>query len=329
MKTDIILPGDISKWVPPDPIPNSEVKPFSANDSVDFIHAKVGHRQAFIPKESSLTSGDSFNVIYWATMPIIKSNGADFYYELHGSGDPVILIAGYACDHLIWMPVLGELSKYYRVLIFDNRGVGQTTDDHRLLSAELMAQDVMALAKQLQFNKPHIVGQSMGGTIAQNVASYYPDDINKLAIVTSSAKWRQAMLRGLKATILMRQQNIDFDLILETLIPQIFGEAFLSNQKTVTAFKKLMLDNPYPQSLIDQVRQFEVLENFDGREQLKQINVPTLIVHGKQDIISLFDESEYMANQIPQAHLITLDCAHGITLEVPQKLTEVLINFLH
>ena len=261
-------------------------------------------------------------------MPKININNANFYYELHGSGYPVVLVAGYTCDHLVWMPVLEELSKQFQVLIFDNRGAGQTTDNNEPLSAELMAQDVIALLEQLRLNQPHIIGQSMGGTIVQDVASYYPEKINKLGILTSSAKWRQAMLRGLKSTLLMRQQNVDFDLIFEVLIPQIFGETFLSNQETVTTFKQLMLDNPFPQSVANQERQFAVLENFDGRKRLKNIQAETLVIHGKQDIITLLDESEYLVSQIPRATLVQLDAAHGVTLEAPQQLTKTLFDFL-
>ena len=262
-------------------------------------------------------------------MSKIKLNNANFYYELHGKGHPLILIAGYSGDHLVWMPLLENLSKQFQVLLFDNRGVGQTTDDGRPLSAELMAQDAVALADALDLKKPHIVGQSMGGTIAQRVATHHSEKISKLGIVASSPKWRQAMLLGLKSTLLMREKNIDFDIIFEALIPQIFGETFLSDKKTVADFKKLMLENPYPQSYENQARQFKVLEQFDGREQLKQIHAPTLIVHGMQDIITLLDESEFMATQIPQAKLAKIDCAHGMTIEVPQQLTDLLIDFLN
>ena len=112
-------------------------------------------------------------------MSKIKLNNANFYYELHGKGHPLILIAGYSGDHLVWMPLLENLSKQFQVLLFDNRGVGQTTDDGRPLSAELMAQDVVALADALDLKKPHIVGQSMGGTIAQRVATHHSEKINK------------------------------------------------------------------------------------------------------------------------------------------------------
>lgn len=258
----------------------------------------------------------------------LQTNNANFYYELHGKGHPLILIAGYTCDYLTWMPIVDELSKHFRVLIFDNRGVGQTTDDYPSLSTKLMADDVMLLAEKLGLHKPHIVGHSMGGTIAQDIASFYSEKLNQLVIVTSSAKWRQAMLRCVKATLLMRQQNVNFDLIFEVLISQVFGEDFLSKKENVLAYKKLMLENPHPQSVDDQARQFSVLENFDGRDRLKQIQAKTLVIHGKQDRVASLDEAEYLANHIAGAELVTLDCAHAVTLEAPKPLVETLIRFL-
>lgn len=261
-------------------------------------------------------------------MPTIQLNNANFYYELHGKGAPLILIAGYTCDYSSWQLMMEDLSKQFQVLVFDNRGIGQTTDANEPLSIKQMANDVMALADHLRLEKPHIAGQSMGGTIGQTIAAHFPDKINKLCLLTTSAKWRQAMLRGLKSLLMMREKNIEFDLVFESTLPWIFGETFLQNKEIVAGFKKLLLENPHPQSLSDQTRQFNVLLDFDGREQLEKIKSSTLIVHGKQDIISLPEESHYLAKHISKAALVELDCAHGIMLEKPKELADTLIHFL-
>lgn len=260
-------------------------------------------------------------------MPIIKVNNANVYYESQGMGEALILIAGYTCDHTVWQPMVEELSHHFRVITLDNRGSGQTTDKNETLTTELIAQDVLALIEALQLEKPHIVGQSMGGTIAQVVASLYPEKIGKLGIITSSAKWRQATINGLKASLTMREKNLDFDFIFDATIPWIFSEAFLKDEEQIAAFKQSILDNPYPQSLRDQTRQFKALEIFEGRAGLKNIKAKTLIVYGKQDLISLPMEAEYMANQILQSTLVSFDCGHGITNELPEELTMELKHF--
>lgn len=260
-------------------------------------------------------------------MPFIKANDAEFYYELHGTGHPLVLIAGYTCDHTFWLPILDQLAKQYQVLIFDNRSAGQTKDAGVPLSAELMAKDTLALCEALHLKKPHILGQSMGGTIAQTFAALYPDKISKLSIVTSASKWRETLLFSGKTLIDMRKDNVDLGLIVDLMMPWIYGDEFLLNPENVLLIKKLILENPFMQLLEDQIRQYNFLRDFDGREQLKHIAAPTLIVYGVADIASLPADSKLMADNIRDAELVELDCAHGIVVEAPVQLVRVLCEF--
>jgi pimeloyl-ACP methyl ester carboxylesterase len=109
----------------------------------------------------------------------------------------------------------------------------------------------------------------------------------------------------------------------------LFGESFLQNKENVASFKELMLDYPYPQSLADQIRQFRVLELFDGCAQLQRIVAPTLVAYGQEDISSLPEESQYIANQIPNAQLIKFACGHMIHVEQSQQLAQVLREFFN
>lgn len=261
-------------------------------------------------------------------MPFLKVNHANFYYELHGVAQPLILIAGYACDHLTWLPVLDALTKHFQVLIFDNRAVGETTDDNAVLTAKLMAEDVMALADRLNLVRPHIIGHSLGGNVAQMVASLYPEKIGKLCLLNSSAKWRAAMLLGLKSIFEMREKNLEIDFIVDAIIPWLFGTDFLASLKNVNAFKQAILSNPYPQSLEDQRRQVAMIENFDGVAALKNIQAQTLVGYGAEDIISLPMDAEFLVKNIRHAELVKFDCAHGVMFERPKELVKVLLEFL-
>lgn len=260
-------------------------------------------------------------------MAKIKINSTEFYYELHGKGHPLVLIAGYTCDHQFWIPILEDMAKHFQVLIFDNHGVGQTKDSNAHLNVELMAKDIVDLYSTLGLDKPHVIGQSMGGTIAQTIAAQYPDKVNKLGILTSSPKWRKAMLNGLESLLNMRKNNVDFDIIFLATIAWVFGEKFLKNTEMVNEFKKIILSMPNPQSLEDQIRQFDVLANFDGIKNLSYIKAPTLVAYGNEDIISLPGEAKLMSEKITNAKLMEFNCAHGITSEVPQELSKAIIEF--
>lgn len=261
-------------------------------------------------------------------MPILKINNANFYYELHGSGQPIIFISGYACDHTAWIPLLEAFAKKFQILIFDNRAVGQTKDDNNTLTANKMAQDVIDLAAQLELKNPHIIGHSMGGAIAQSVASLFPEKIGKLCLLNAAAKWRKAVEMAFKSLLDMREKNIDINIQIETVLPWLFGEKFLENEINCVGFKEGILKNPHPQSFNDQARHFKMLEQFDGTTNLKKIQASTLVVCGSQDIITLPQEAEFVASNIPNAKLLKLDCGHSVMYEVPEQLVRVLMEFL-
>lgn len=261
-------------------------------------------------------------------MPKITVNNANFYYELHGAGPSLILIAGYGGNGRSWMPIVDALSQHFQVLIFDNRGVGQTTDDSAILTVEIMAQDVMALAEALNLEKPHIVGRSMGGTIVQYIAANYPDKIGKIGILVSSAKWRKATLMSIHALIRMSEQNVDPEICNEMELAWGFGNQFLLNDQSRKSLEQAAQNNPYTQSIADQKRQFNVLEKFDGIKELDKIKASTLIAYGTEDLLSLPQESKFLVSQIPHAKLVEFECGHIIVMEQTEKLAKELIEFL-
>ena len=257
-------------------------------------------------------------------MSTITINNANFYYELHGNGQPLILIAGYGANGQSWMPIVNELSKHFQVLIFDNRAIGQTNDNEVTLSAQLMAKDVIDLCEALHLKKPHIVGRSMGGNITQTIAATYPDKINKIGILVSSAKWRKAMLHAIEYQIKMQEQNVCSEIRNEVSLSWLIGNNSFNNE-----FIKAKLNaNLQQQSLTNQKRQFQVLKHFDGINNLKKIKARALIAYGNEDILALPQESRFLAQEIPNAKLVEFDCAHLIVLEQTTKLIHELITFL-
>jgi pimeloyl-ACP methyl ester carboxylesterase len=261
-------------------------------------------------------------------MPALTINDANIYFEMHGAGQPLVLIAGYTADHLYWMPILNDLAKHFQVIIFDHRGIGRTVDDGRPLSAELMARDVQELIQILGLIKPHIVGHSMGGTIAQCLAHAAPHTIGKLILMATSVKWRYAMLYGLASLSDMYAANVEFDTIYAAELAWVFGEKFLADANNITSLKQIILENRYPQSIENQRRQYKVLEKFDGREYLKNITAESLVIYGKEDILSLPSESEYLASAIAGAKLLGMPCGHALSLEMPRELVKHMVEFL-
>ncbi len=261
-------------------------------------------------------------------MSHLQIQDASIFYEIQGSGPPLILISGYTCDHMLWEHLMEKLTPHFQVIRFDNRGVGRTKDSAKLLSAELLASDLHGMIQALGLHKPHIIGQSMGGTIAQVFAANYPQEIGKLILLVSSARWRKAMLMALESHLNLKKQGMDSHTLFETILPWIFGEKFLSDPSNIETIEQYEFDDPYPQSAEDTERQFAILKSFDGRKGLQKIQAPTLVMHGMEDLLSLPSESEYLARNIRGARLEAFETGHGLILEAPDLFIASVLSFL-
>jgi pimeloyl-ACP methyl ester carboxylesterase len=261
-------------------------------------------------------------------MASINLNGTQYYYELHGSGKPVVLIAGYGCDHTYWTAMLTSLVQHYQVLLFDNRGVGQTHDDGSALTADLMADDTLRLIKALNLSKPHIVGHSMGGTIAQRLAVKYAEQIDKVVIINSSAKWSLVALQASQAALQLREHRVEPELILDTLMPWLVGEAYLQHPQWVKQYKAVFLHHPHPQTLQDQARQFAALCEFDNRADLHKIMSPTLVVASREDLIAPAAGCKLIADGIAGARFTCISGGHSSSVESYRELNPLLREFL-
>lgn len=261
-------------------------------------------------------------------MAQININDSQYYYELHGQGDPLVLIAGYSCDHTFWSAMLGELTKHFQVLIFDNRAVGQTQDKGTPITLETMADETVQLFKTLKIHRPIILGQSMGGLIAQIIAKKYPDDIQTLIVLNSSSKINFRTLMALESFIRLLKQAAPIETVIEASMPWFFSNQFLNDPQNIVFFKKSILNNPYPQSLTDLERQMHAIKSFDATDFSASIQAPTLVIGAKEDIICLPEESEQLADSISHANLAILNGGHSSPLEIPKEVCRTMVRFL-
>lgn len=261
-------------------------------------------------------------------MPTIKANGIDIYYESHGKGEPLVLITGYTGDHTFWRLILDELAEKFQVIIFDNRGAGQTKDMGVSFTLDTMVEDTIALIQQLGLGRPHILGQSMGGAIAQSIARKYADKINKLIILNSTAKFTRRTRMVFETFLSLQQEKLSLDSFAETCMTWFFSSAYLAKPENIVTFKEILKNNPYPQSIADQKRQFEVLLSFDSSEWLHEITSPTLVIAAENDIITLPVESECLAKGIAKAQFRLIAGGHSSPVEQAQKMNKILIKFL-
>src|SRR5207245_2584476 len=128
-------------------------------------------------------------------MPYIKVNDIQIYYEIHGDGEPLVLIVGLGTDISEWDGIIRWLAEKYQVLAFDNRGAGRTDKPDIPYSIEMMADDTAGLMQTLGIEQAHILGVSMGGRIALALSLRHAECVKKLVLVSTSARsiknWRR------------------------------------------------------------------------------------------------------------------------------------------
>ena len=124
-------------------------------------------------------------------MPTANIGNIRIYYEQHGQGQPLMMVLGLGQDIATWSFQIVELSKYVRLIVFDNRDAGQSSRCSNDYSTEVMARDILGLMDHLAIDRIHLLGTSMGGMIAQHVALMAPERIASL-ILASTTSWGEA-----------------------------------------------------------------------------------------------------------------------------------------
>lgn len=259
-------------------------------------------------------------------MSIFSANDITMYYELHGQGKPLVLIAGYTGDHTFWKFVVPGLAEHFQVLIFDNRGIGQTQDAGNAFTLENMAEDVIALINHLGFDKPIIAGHSMGGIIAQLIAKKYPESIRGLIILNSALTLNRRTFKTLEALLNLRKENVAFDAMIDAALPWFFSSNYLANSQNIRAFKQNLLNNPFPQSIENQERQLKAMIAYDVLDWPQIIKTKTLIVSAENDIIAPPKEGKLLAAGIPNSQFVLASDAHSSPVEQSKFVKESILD---
>jgi len=126
----------------------------------------------------------------------VEVNDINIYYEIHGEGEPLLLIEGLGYSSWMWFKQIPAFSREFKVIVFDNRGVGNTDKPDSEYTIETMADDAAGLLKALGLDSAHVLGVSMGGFIAQELALKYPDMVRSLVLISTSFGGEGSMPRG-------------------------------------------------------------------------------------------------------------------------------------
>jgi len=261
-------------------------------------------------------------------MPTIEVNGQTLYYEVHGEGEPLLCVMGLSADTVAWAPQLAAFSADHRTVVFDNRDVGQSSMADGPYQIADMAQDALALADALELDSFHLLGVSMGGAIAQEMAIAAPERVRTLTLAVTFAAGG-AWARKLSEVWAERVRKISREGHVDELMLLNFSEAFYENEQGVEWVRGMMLQHPHPQPPDAFIRQLEACGRHDARERLGSLSVPTHVIGGEIDILVPVWKSSELAELIPGAQLTVIPGSpHGANVERAEEFNRAVLDFI-
>ena len=194
-------------------------------------------------------------------------NGINLYYEIHGAGRPLILLHGGLGSGEMFGPVMPQLAERHQIIAPDLQGHGRTADIDRPLDIRLMGDDIAALIDHLGLDKPDVVGYSLGGGVALQVAVRHPDKVRRLVVVSGNIR-RDAI----PAELLAQQGQV--------------SAAAVDFMKDTPMYQLYQRVAPRPEDfprLLDKIGQ-SMSKDFDFSDDVRGLKVPTLIVAADADM---------------------------------------------
>ncbi len=264
-------------------------------------------------------------------MPKVKVNDINIYYEIHGEGYPLVLIGG-TNHHLHKYPpqFIEMMSKQFKLILFENRGSGRTDQPDVRYTHKMMANDTAGLMDALKIEKAHVLGSSLGGMIAQELALKYPEKVNKLVLCCTSCGARNSVPPSPKVLRIYMQstEGMTEEELVRRGLPTFFPKDYIKNNPDLIddyVRRSLLI----PQNQIGLKRQMAMISSGNTFKRLENISVPTLIVHGKKDIILPPKNAEILAERIPGSNILYLKNSGHLLFSIETELLiRELIKFL-
>ncbi len=257
----------------------------------------------------------------------IRVDDIDIAYKIFGKGDPLILISGYAGSMDSWNPLLIErLASNHTVVVFNNRGIGDTTSGDKSFSIKQFAIDTFGLLKALNINKTHVLGHSMGGMIALELALMHPEQVSKLIISASLCGQNESISSYREVGKLSSDLSGTPQERIERFVPFLFPKEW--RQQNPNYRESILSIEELSNNTLNQ--QTQAIFDWKGVcNQLKNIRQSTLVIGGLDDVIIKFDHLLVLARNIPAATIVEFNGAgHGFMHQNPKAVSSILLLFL-
>jgi pimeloyl-ACP methyl ester carboxylesterase len=254
-------------------------------------------------------------------MPLADIDGASLYYERRGAGEPVLLIQGMSGSHAAWGDAfLAGLGEDLDLVAYDHRGVGDSTPQTDPFTIAQLADDAAGLLDALGWESAHVLGISMGGMVAQELALRHPPRIRTLTLGctypggTEAQLADPALIQELAGALL----SGDRELALRVGFKANLSAAFVADEAHFEPFHAMATAVPVAVPVI--MLQMQSVMGHDASARLESIEAPTLVVHGTEDRMLPVANGELIARLVPHARLELLEgVGHMFWWEQPER----------
>jgi len=255
-------------------------------------------------------------------MPTAHSvDGTPIVYESLGAGEPLLLVAGQACDGQWWAPLRAHYAVNHRVITFDHRGTGASGKPLTPYTTQLFAADAVAVLDHAGVARAHVVGHSMGGRVAQWLGVTCGARVGGLVLAATTPGNAHGVARDPVVNAALVQGRVD------TLLPYLVSRHFAKTHPDYV----LNLTRTLVHSAINHrtAQHYQASEGHDAWELLSTITNPTLILHGQFDQINRVENAALLQSQIPNAHVHYIAGGrHSFFHEFIDESARVVLEFL-
>lgn len=259
-------------------------------------------------------------------MPYADSSGTKIFWRQEGEGEPVLMIMGlgYASD--MWYRTWPVLARHFRIILFDNRGVGNSEVPPGPYTIAQMAADAGAVLAAAGVASAHVIGMSMGGMIAQEFTLAYPECVRKLVLACTACGGPKAVRAEPEANeVLFARGTMTPEQAAAAVIPFVYHPS-TPRERIDEDLAIRMRTLPTPQAYLAQLGAILGWRSYD---RLQRIGAPTLVLHGDADRLIPPGNGRLIAETIPGAQFVSIaNASHIFTTDQPEAAHEAMLGFL-